>query len=68
VGGSLGNLASLYPVQGRFAEAEPLYKRALVIDERRWGPSIPTWLALSNLAEPYRAGAYARRRFTWSSR
>ncbi len=30
---SLNNLAFLYEDQGRYAEAEPLYKRALAIDE-----------------------------------
>ena len=28
---SLNNLAGLYSAQGRYAEAEPLYQRALVI-------------------------------------
>jgi hypothetical protein len=35
---SLNNLASLYSIQGRYAEAEPLNKRALAIRERRWAP------------------------------
>ena len=29
--------------QGRYAEAEPLYKRALAIARRRWGPTTPMW-------------------------
>ena len=31
---SLNNLALLYKAQGRYAEAEPLYKRALAINEK----------------------------------
>jgi len=33
-------LAVLYSVQGRYAEAEPLYKRSLEIWEKNLGPSI----------------------------
>ncbi|MCZ6847192.1 MAG: tetratricopeptide repeat protein, partial [Alphaproteobacteria bacterium] len=32
------SLAALYQVQGRYAEAEPLYKRALAIYEKALGP------------------------------
>ena len=38
---SLNNLAALYQSQGRYAEAEPLYKRALAIRRRRSGPTTP---------------------------
>ena len=48
---SLNNLAQLYRDQGRYADAEPLYKRALAIYEKSLGPDhrdVAT--ALSNLA------------------
>jgi tetratricopeptide (TPR) repeat protein len=35
---SLHNLAGLYRMQGRYAEAEPLYKRSLAIRENGYGP------------------------------
>jgi tetratricopeptide (TPR) repeat protein len=35
---SLNNLAALYKAQGRYAEAEPLYRRALEIWEKALGP------------------------------
>ncbi len=38
---SLNNLALLYKAQGRYAEAEPLYQRALAIDEKALGPEHP---------------------------
>ena len=38
---SLNNLAELYASQGRYAEAEPLYKRALAIREKALGPDHP---------------------------
>ncbi len=38
---SLNNLALLYQAQGRYAEAEPLYKRALAIMEKALGPEHP---------------------------
>ena len=34
---SLNNLALLYDAQGRYAEAEPLYKRALAVDAKGAG-------------------------------
>jgi len=34
---SLNNLAVLYKAQGKYAQAEPLYKRALAIREKPWG-------------------------------
>jgi len=33
VAASLDNLALVYQAQGKYAEAEPLFKRALMIDE-----------------------------------
>jgi len=38
---SLHNLALVYDNQGKYAEAEPLYKRALVIAEKALGPEHP---------------------------
>ena len=53
---SLNNLAGLYQAQGRYAEAEPLYKRSLAINEKALGPDHPdVALSLNNLAELYRA-------------
>ena len=55
VGTVLNNLAALYNSQGRFADAEPLYKRALSSYKKALGldhPKVGT--ALSNLAEFYR--------------
>ena len=52
---SLNNLAGLYQVQGRYAEAEPLYKRSLAICEKAFGPDHPdVALSLNSLAELYR--------------
>ena len=38
---SLNNLADLYQAQGRYADAEPLYKRSLAIGEKALGPDHP---------------------------
>ena len=38
---SLNNLAELYRNQGKYAEAEPLYKRSLAIREKALGPDHP---------------------------
>jgi tetratricopeptide (TPR) repeat protein len=38
VGTSLNNLALLYTTQGEYAEAEPLHRRALAIQEKTLGP------------------------------
>ncbi len=38
---SLNNLALLHKAQGRYAEAEPLYQRALAIREKALGPEHP---------------------------
>ena len=50
----MNNLAVLYQAQGRYGEAEPLYKRALEACERVLGPEHPhTLLSVSNLALLY---------------
>ena len=58
---SLHNLALVYQEQGRYAEAEPLFKRALAIYEKALGPEHPDVATiLNNLAFVYRAqGRYA---------
>ena len=38
---SLNNLAGLYQEQGKYAEAEPLYRRSLAILEKALGPEHP---------------------------
>jgi len=38
---SLNNLAELYRFQGKFVDAEPLYKRSLAIREKALGPAHP---------------------------
>ena len=58
---SVGYLASLYRVQGRYSEAEPLYKRALAARERVLGPEHPLTLrSMHNLSTLYQAqGRYS---------
>ena len=58
---SLNNLAGLYYAQGRYADAEALYKRSLAITKKALGPDHPdVALSLNNLAELYRVqGRYA---------
>ncbi len=58
---ALNNLAELYKAQGRYAEAEPLYKRSLVILKKVLGPEHPrVALGLNNLAGLYESqGRYA---------
>jgi tetratricopeptide (TPR) repeat protein len=41
VANSLNGLAGLYHYQGQYAEAEPLFKRALEIVEKALGPEHP---------------------------
>lgn len=54
VGVVLSTLANLYRELGRYAEAEPLYWRALAIDERALGPDHPNvGTRLNNLANLY---------------
>tara|TARA_Y100000588_G_scaffold284755_1_gene302368 strand:- start:285 stop:785 length:501 start_codon:yes stop_codon:yes gene_type:complete len=50
----LNNLAGLYRYQGHYEDAEPLYKRALAINEKALGPdhpataaSLTTWLCFT---------------------
>jgi tetratricopeptide (TPR) repeat protein len=53
---SLNNLAVLYKSQGKYAEAEPLYERALEIRERVLGAEHPdTTTSLNNLAVLYKS-------------
>jgi tetratricopeptide (TPR) repeat protein len=52
----MNNLAELYRAQGRYADAEPFYKRSLAIWEKVLGLDHPSLGAsLNNLAEQYRA-------------
>jgi tetratricopeptide (TPR) repeat protein len=52
----LNNLAVLLSATNRLAEAEPLYRRALAIDEKRFGPEHPDVARdLNNLAGLLRA-------------
>ena len=51
---SLNNLAELYRAQGKYADAEPLHKRALSIRENHLGPEHRDAAeSLSNLALVY---------------
>ncbi len=55
---NLSNLAVLYVTQGQYALAEPLYKRALAMQEKALGPEHPSVATgLNNLAGLYRATA-----------
>jgi len=58
---SLGNLAGLYTSQGRYADAESLYRRTLAIREKTLGPDDPDVAAsLNKLASVYTdQGRYA---------
>jgi tetratricopeptide (TPR) repeat protein len=51
---SLNSLAELYHFQGQYAQAEPLFKRALAINEKALGPGHPNLATtLDNLADLY---------------
>ncbi|MEE8077291.1 MAG: tetratricopeptide repeat protein [Candidatus Binatia bacterium] len=51
----LNNLATLYQAQGKYAEAEPLHKRALAIWEKALGPDHPqVATTLENMAKLYK--------------
>src|SRR5262249_61287347 len=51
---SLNNLAALYYSQGRYADAETLFKRSLAIREKALGPDHPDIaLSLNILAQLY---------------
>src|SRR3990172_10615101 len=53
---TLNNLAVLYHTQGKYSEAEPLYRRALAILEETLGATHPSvGQGLNNLAEMLRA-------------
>ncbi len=53
---SLSNLAGLYYTQGNYERAEPVFKRALAIQEKALGPDHPHMAgSLENLAALYRA-------------
>ena len=56
------NLGSRLAWKGRYAEAEPLFKRALAIHEKALGPDHPkVAISLNNLANIYQAqGHYAK--------
>src|SRR5215469_16443413 len=58
---TLNNQAERYKEEKRYADAEPLYKRILAINEKAFGPDHPSVaLALNDLAELYKAeGRYA---------
>jgi tetratricopeptide (TPR) repeat protein len=50
----LNNLSTLYDTQGRYADAEPLFKRSLAIQEKSLGPDHPfVATSLKNLAFLY---------------
>lgn len=52
---ALNRQAVQFYVQGRYAEAEPLFKRSLAIRERALGPEHPEFAtSLNNLGEVYR--------------
>ena len=52
---SLNNLAELYAIQRRYADAEPLYKRSVAIREKALGADHPALaIGLNNLAGLYR--------------
>ena len=53
---TLNNQAERYKEEGRYADAEPLYKRALAIRERALDPDHPDVAqSLNNLADLYSA-------------
>ena len=53
---TLNNLAELYKEEGRYADAEPLCKRALAIREKALGPDhADVAQSLNNLADLYSA-------------
>ena len=58
---TLNNQAELYKEQGRYAEADPLYRRALATWKKALGPNHPDLAqSLNSLAEMYSAqGRYA---------
>jgi tetratricopeptide (TPR) repeat protein len=56
---TLNNLAELYYAQGHYAQAEPLFKRTLAMQEHTLGPAHPgITTTLNNLAGLYYAQGY----------
>jgi tetratricopeptide (TPR) repeat protein len=56
VASALNDLAELYKKEARYADSEPLYKRALAIREKVLGPDHPDVAqSLNNLADLYSA-------------
>jgi tetratricopeptide (TPR) repeat protein len=56
---TLNNLAELYYAQGHYAQAEPLFKRTLAMQEHTIGPAHPgITTTLNNLAGLYYAQGY----------
>jgi CHAT domain-containing protein len=49
----LDDLAGLFEDQGRYTDAEPLYRRSLAINERGHGPPMSVAAVLNNLANLY---------------
>jgi tetratricopeptide (TPR) repeat protein len=45
---SLNNLAEIYRAQGKYDDAEQLFKRALAIQEKAFGPDHPDTHAVSD--------------------
>ena len=41
MGSTLFHLATFLHKRGRFSDAEPLYRRALAVTEKTWGPDHP---------------------------
>ena len=57
MGTSLNNLAMLYQAQGRYTEAEPLYRRSLAIREKALGldhPDVGEPASFLNLEQAHR--------------
>ncbi len=53
---NLNNLALIYYIRGRYSEAEPLFKRSVVIMEKVVGPEhLDVATTLNNIAELYKA-------------
>jgi tetratricopeptide (TPR) repeat protein len=50
---SYNNLASLYESQGRYGEAEPLFKKALAICEQQLGLDHPTTITVKENYESF---------------
>ena len=65
---SLMNLATVYHLLGEYADALPLYQRALVLYERLFGPQHPQLIdLLQAYADLYRQMFPVRSRLPWST-